>query len=187
MVIETDDPEVLRKEILAVLEKVTDRGSLLFFHWILRKISNNDPLPADEELKALHRAFVRITAAFAERRRPHADDLALVNKWIVIDKAATARAVGKTVQFFRERAGMSRLTLSKKSGLPLRLILALERGMGPDISVSILPHLVRTLGTDVDEFGRKVMEFGRNDEYVPQVRRNEECRNAFKLRVNGEP
>jgi len=186
-VIETDDPEVLRKEILAVLEKVTDRGSLLFFHWILRRISNNDPLPADEELKALHRAFVRITAAFAEKKRPHADDLALVNKWIVIDKAATARAVGKTVRFFRERVGMSCITLSKKSGVPLRLILALERGRGPDISVSILPHLVRTLGTDVDEFGCKVMEFGRNDEYAPQVRRNGECRKAVKPRVNGEP
>lgn len=187
MVIETDDPEVLRKEISAVVEKVTDRGSLLFFHWILRRISNNDPLPADEELKALHGAFVRITAAFAEKKRPHADDLALVNKWIVIDKAATARAIGKTVRFFRERVGMSRLTLSKKSGVPLRLILALERGRGPDISVSILPHLVRTLGTDVDEFGRQVMEFGRNDEHAPKVRRNGECRKAVEPRVNGEP
>lgn len=176
MVIETDDPEVLRKEILAVLEKVTDRGSLLFFHWILRRIGNNDPLPADEELKALHGAFVRITAAFAERKRPHADDLALVNKWIVIDEAAAARAVGKTVRFFRERVGMSRRTLSKKSGVPLRLILALERGRGPDLSVSILPHLVRTLSADVDEFGRKVMEFGKNDECSPQVRRKGECR-----------
>ncbi len=70
MVIETDDPEVLRKEISAVLEKVTDRGSLLFFHWILRRISNNDPLPADEELKALHRAFVRITAASPKGNGP---------------------------------------------------------------------------------------------------------------------
>jgi transcriptional regulator with XRE-family HTH domain len=186
-VIETDDPEILRKEILAVLEKVTDRGSLLFFHWILRRISNNDPLPADEELKALHQAFVRITAGFAEKKRPHADDLALVGKWIVIDKAATARAVGKTVRFFRERIGMSRLTFSKKSGVPLRLILALERGRGPDISASILPHLVRTLGTDVDEFGYKVMEFGKNDDYAPQVRRNGEFRKAVKPRVNGEP
>ena len=185
--IETDNPEALRNEILAVLEKVTDRGSLLFFHWILRRISNNDPLPADEELKALHGAVVRITAAFAERKRPHADDLALVNKWIVIDEAATARAVGKTVRFFRERIGMSRLTLSKKSGVPLRLILALERSRGRDLSVSILPHLVRTLGTGIDEFGRKVMEFGRNDEYAPQVRRNGECRKAVKPRVNGEP
>jgi len=170
-----------------VLEKVTDRGSLLFFHWIFKRIFNNDPLPPDEELKALHRAFVRITAAFAERKRPHADDLALVKKWIVIDEAATARAVGKTVRFFRERIGMNRLTLSKKSGVPLRLILALERSRGPDISVSILPHLVRTLGTDIDEFGRKVMELGRNDEYAPENRRNGECRNAVKSRVNGEP
>ena len=185
--IETDDPAVLRREILAVLEKVTDRGSLLFFQWILGRISNNDPLPADEELKALHEAFVRIAAAVAERRRPHTDDLALVKKWIVIDEAATARAVGKTVRFFRERVGMSRLTLSKKSGVPLRLILVLERGRGLDISVSILPHLVRTLGTDVDEFGCKVMEFGRNDEYAPQVRRNGECRKAVEPRVNGEP
>ena len=180
MGIETDNPEVLRQEIFAILDKVTDRGSLLFFHWILTRISNNDPLPADEELKALHRAFVRITAAFAERRRPCADDLALVNKWIVIDKAATARAVGKTVRFFRDRIGMSRLTLSKKSGVPLRLILALERSRRPDISVSILPHLVRTLGTDIDEFGRKVMELGRNDGDAPQVRRNAECRKAVK-------
>ena len=75
---------------------------------------------------------------------------------------------------------MSRPTLSKKSRVPLRLILALERGRGPDISVSILPHLVRTLGTDVDEFGCKVMEFGRNDESAPQVRRNGECRKAIK-------
>ena len=65
--------------------------------------------------------------------------------------------------------------------------MALERSRGPDISVSILPHLVRTLGTDIDEFGRKVMELGRNDEYAPQVRRNGECRKVVKPRVNGEP
>jgi transcriptional regulator with XRE-family HTH domain len=186
MAIETDDPEVLRQEISSVLEKVTDRGSLLFFHWIFKRIANNDPLPPDDELKALHGAFVRIVAAFAEKKPPPAGDLALVNKWIVVNEAAMARAVGTAVRFFRERVGMSRLTLSKKCAVPLRLILALERGRGPDISVPILLHLVQTLGTDIDEFGRKVIEFGRNDKYASQLLRNRECNNAAKPRVNDE-
>jgi hypothetical protein len=177
MTIETDDPEALRQEILAVLEKITDRGSLLFFHWILRRISNNDPLPADEELKALHSAFVRITAAFAEKKRPPAADLNFVSKWSVVDEVAVARAIGKAVRLFRERVGISRLTLSKKCGVPLRLVLALERGRGPEISVPTLLHLVQTLGTDVNEFGRKVMEFGRNGKSASQAPLNRGCNN----------
>ena len=47
-----DDPEVLRKEILIMLKKISDRGSLLFFQWLLsfrkleaRRSCSGEPCP----------------------------------------------------------------------------------------------------------------------------------------------
>src|SRR5882762_10062529 len=50
---EIDDPEVLRREIRAMLERVTDRGSLIFYQWLVTHVMSNSPIPGDEELKAL--------------------------------------------------------------------------------------------------------------------------------------
>jgi hypothetical protein len=55
----TDDPEVLRKEILVTLNKISDRGSLLFFQSLLRRIHANAPIPGNDELRALHEAMWR--------------------------------------------------------------------------------------------------------------------------------
>jgi hypothetical protein len=54
---EPDDPEVLRREIRTMLSKVTDRGELIFFQWLVRRVLANYPIPGDEELKLLRQAF----------------------------------------------------------------------------------------------------------------------------------
>src|SRR5260370_7555331 len=67
---EIDDPEVLRKEIRTMLAKVTDRGSLIFFQWLVRRVLANYPIPGDEELRALHQAFIPIHATFRPKTSP---------------------------------------------------------------------------------------------------------------------
>jgi hypothetical protein len=52
------DPVSLRKEISAILDKVTNRGSLLFFHWLTANIDKEMPPPDD--LKKLHQVFIRV-------------------------------------------------------------------------------------------------------------------------------
>lgn len=68
MKIESSDPEILRKEIDAILDKVKNRGSLLFFHWLITKISKDEQLPPVEELKKLHRAFISVVEFFSDKR-----------------------------------------------------------------------------------------------------------------------
>jgi hypothetical protein len=41
---EIDDPDVLRREIRTMLERVTDRGSLIFFQWLVRRVLANYPI-----------------------------------------------------------------------------------------------------------------------------------------------
>src|SRR5438309_1439325 len=78
---EIDDPEVLRREIRVMLEKVTDRGSLIFCQWLVTHVMSNSPIPGDEELKALHQAFIRVQAAFRAKKAPTREDMELVGKW----------------------------------------------------------------------------------------------------------
>ena len=89
-----DDPKVLRREILAMLQKVTDRGSLLFFQWLLRRIYADKPLPGDAELRELRKAFVRAFDAFKVKNRPSVEDMDLLAKWTDDDDAAMGRALG---------------------------------------------------------------------------------------------
>jgi len=77
---EIDDPEVLRKEIRTMLAKVTDRGSLIFFQWLVRRVLANYPIPGDEELRALHQAFIRMHTTFRAKKRPTKEDMELVAK-----------------------------------------------------------------------------------------------------------
>lgn len=56
---ESDDPVVLGKEIDAILDKVTNRGSLLSFHWLIANIHNGEkPPPADESTRCIHHSSV---------------------------------------------------------------------------------------------------------------------------------
>ena len=117
---EIDDPEVLRREIRAMLEKVTDRGSLIFYQWLVTHVMSNSPIPGDEELKALHQAFVRVQAAFRAKKAPTREDMELVGKWTDGDAFNMGRALGRAGKFFREKRGMSRLQLAKKARLPMQ-------------------------------------------------------------------
>ena len=60
-----NDPVVLRKEIGAILDKVTNRGSLLFFQWLIRNIDKE--LQSPDELKKLHQVFIRVIDAFQHK------------------------------------------------------------------------------------------------------------------------
>src|SRR5260370_22277629 len=88
---EIDDPEVLRREIRTMLEKVTDRGSLIFFQWLVRRVLANYPIPGDEELRALHQAFIRMHATFRAKKRPTKEDMELVATWTEGDAGSMGR------------------------------------------------------------------------------------------------
>ncbi len=155
---EIDDPEVLRREIRAMLEKVTDRGSLIFYQWLV----THAPIPGDEELKALHQAFIRVQAAFRAKKAPTREDMELVGKWTDGDAFNMGRALGRAVKFFREKRGMTRLQLAKKAGLPLNAILAIERGKVFDLS-PVVNNLTKGLGVEAVELTDKLLDFEKGD------------------------
>jgi ribosome-binding protein aMBF1 (putative translation factor) len=162
---EIDDPEVLRREIRAMLEKVTDRGSLIFYQWLVTHVMSNSPIPGDEELKALHQAFIRVQAAFRAKKAPTREDMELVGKWTDGDAFNMGRALGRAVKFFREKRGMTRLQLAKRAGLPLNVILAIERGKVFDLS-PVVNNLTKGLGVEAAELTDKLLDFekGGSDE-----------------------
>ena len=159
---EIDDPEVLRREIRAMLEKVTDRGSLIFYQWLVTRVMSNSPIPGDEELKALHQAFVRVQAAFRAKKAPTREDMELVGKWTDGDAFNMGRALGRVVKFFREKRGMTRLQLARKAGLPLNAILAIERGKVFDLS-PVVNNLTNGLGVEAAELTDKLLDFEKGD------------------------
>ena len=159
---EIDDPEVLRGEIRAMLEKVTDRGSLIFYQWLVTHVMSNSPIPGDEELKALHQAFIRVQAAFRAKKAPTREDMELVGKWTDGDAFSMGRALGRAVKFFREKRGMTRLQLAKKAGLPLNAILAIERGKVFDLS-PVVNNLTKGLGVEAAELTDKLLDFEKGD------------------------
>lgn len=159
---EVDDPEVLRREIRAMLEKVTDRGSLIFYQWLVTHVMSNSPIPGDEELKALHQAFIRVQAAFRAKKAPTREDMELVGKWTDGDAFNMGRALGRAVKFFREKRGMTRLQLAKRAGLPLNVILAIERGKVFDLS-PVVNNLTKGLGVEPAELTDKLLDFEKGD------------------------
>src|SRR5258708_30166638 len=80
MTTESNDPVVLRREISAILDKVRDRGSLLFFRWLIANIHKDEKLPPPDELKKLHGVFIRVADAFQRRKKISADDLKVMFK-----------------------------------------------------------------------------------------------------------
>jgi ribosome-binding protein aMBF1 (putative translation factor) len=159
---EIDDPEVLRREIRTMLEKVTDRGSLIFYQWLVTHVMSNSPIPGDEELKALHQAFIRVQAAFRAKKAPTREDMELVGKWTDGDAFNMGRALGRAVKFFREKRGVTRLQLAKRAGLPLNVILAIERGKVFDLS-PVVNNLTKGLGVEAAELTDKLLDFEKGD------------------------
>jgi len=122
------DDEAVRAELKAIIAKVDDPGSLLFTKWLLTRISKNQSIPAIDEVKALHDAFVRVAAAFRTHRKVKAADLDLVNRWIGVEDVEIARPLADATKFYRAQKKMTRVELSRRCKFPLRAILQLEPG-----------------------------------------------------------
>lgn len=160
MTTDSDNPEFLRQEIRAILDRVNDRGSLLYFHWLLNRIMEKEPLPSIEELKKLQGAFVRVAEGFRDKRKEiHRADFELVVKYVSTGGVDIARPLGKAVKFYREERRLTRLQLSKRCRMPLRGIIALERGQVKDLSIPRFEQLAKGLGVDPGELISKVMDF----------------------------
>ena len=151
---ESNDPLVLRREIRAILDKLTDRGSLLFFHWLIANIHKNEELPPPEQLKKLHRVFIRVVEAFRTKKKISVSDWELMFRWVgTIGKDADiSRHLASTVKFYRTQAGLTRLQLAKKLRMTLKTVLALERGGIKDISLPRLFQLADALNVNAGKF-----------------------------------
>lgn len=160
---EIDAPEVLRREITTMLDKVTDRGELIFFQWLVRRVLADCPIPGDEELKSLRQAFMRLNAAFRAKKAPAKEDMELVGKWTDGDAESMGRALGRAVKFFREKRGMSRLQLAKKARLPLKAILSIERGKVFNLS-PVIDNLTTGLSVEAGELTDKLLDFERDSD-----------------------
>jgi DNA-binding XRE family transcriptional regulator len=158
-----DDPNILRAEILSMLEKVDDRGSLMFFQWLLRRLYANFPIPGEHELVAVHGAFRRMQEAFRMKKAPLHEDMQILVKWTDGDAQSIGRALGKAVKLFRQKKGMSRLDLAKKTRLPLRTILHIERGKVFDVS-RVTPNLTDGLGITGVELTDKLLDYEKGDD-----------------------
>jgi DNA-binding Xre family transcriptional regulator len=160
MTTRADDPKTLREEIHTILDGISDRGSLLYFLWLLRRIAKNEPLPAIQELKKLHRAFVHVAEALDDKTKKFDEaDWALVDKYMNAGSVRISRPLGLAVKFYRERRGLTRLELSNRCRVALRAVIALERGQIKDISLPRFEQLARALGIEPADLMDKIMEF----------------------------
>jgi DNA-binding Xre family transcriptional regulator len=158
------DDQSIRAEIKASIGKIEDRGSLLFIRCLLTRISKDLPIPAEEEVKALHDAFVRVAGALREGRKIKVADLDLVNRWLGVENVEIAKPLAEATKFYRTRKKITRLELSKRCKFPLRAILQLERGSVKDMTLHRLQQLADGLDVEVGEFMNKVIEFRRKIE-----------------------
>jgi DNA-binding XRE family transcriptional regulator len=151
---EPSDPQELRKEINAILDKVANRGSLLYFQWMIRLIHKNAELPPPEELTKLHQVFIRITDAFRTKKNVSAADWKMMFKYVGVigNDLDISRHLASTVKFYRQRAGLTRLQAAKRAGINMKTMLALERGGIKDMSLPRLDQLVAALNVDAGEF-----------------------------------
>jgi hypothetical protein len=158
------DDQSIRAEIKAAIARVEDRGSLLFIRWLLTRISKDLSMPAEEEAKALHDAFVRVASALRERRKIKVADLSLVNRWLGVENVEIAKPLAEAIKFYRAQKKISRLELSKRCKFPLRAILQLERGLVKDMTLPRVQQLVNGLSVELDEFMDKVAELEKASE-----------------------
>jgi ribosome-binding protein aMBF1 (putative translation factor) len=101
-------------------------------------------------------------ATFKAKKRPTKEDLELITKWTEGDAESMGRALGMAVKFFREKRGMSRLQLAKKARLPIRAILAIERGRVFDLS-PVIDNLTVGLSVEAGELTDKLLDFEKDD------------------------
>jgi DNA-binding XRE family transcriptional regulator len=143
---EPSDPEVLRREILGLLGKVTNRGSLLFFRWLIRNIGNKE-LPPIPELKKLHQSFIRITDAIENKRDVTSEDWRMMFRYVgeIGDNLDIFWHLASTVKFYREKAGLTKAQVAKRARINVKTMLALERGGIKDMSLSRLYQLAGAL------------------------------------------
>jgi len=75
------------------------------------------------------------------------------------------RALGRTVRFYREKAGLTRLQLAKKAGLPMRLIVSLEGSTmySRRIRTAAILKLAKGLGVDGGDFTDTLMDFEKDN------------------------
>jgi DNA-binding XRE family transcriptional regulator len=157
------DPVTLRKEIGAILDKVTNRGSLLFFHWLIANIDKEMPPP--DELKKLHQVFIRVVDAFQNKKKISAEDWRMMFRYVGVigNDLDISRHLASTVKFYRKKAGLTRLQLSKNLGIKLRTVLALERGGIKDMSLPRLWQLADVLGVDAGAFMDRIYKLERKN------------------------
>jgi hypothetical protein len=163
MLDESDNPEVLCEQIKKMVAEVQDRDLFLFLLWTMRRISKNQPVPPPDEIKPLRDACIRVAKAIRERKKAKNVDIDLVLKWIGSDAVDLARALGKTVKFYREQMRLSRLQLSKRCKLPLRAKLEIERGRVKDLTLPRLQRLADGADVHLGEFMDKLAEFEREE------------------------
>ncbi len=149
---EPSDPLELRKEILDLLGKVTNRGSLLFFQWLIQNIDKE--LPSIPELKKLHQTFIRVIDAFQHKKPVSNDDWRMMFKYVgeIGNNLDISRHLASTVKFYREKAGLTRLQVAKRARINMKTMLALERGGIKDMSLPRLYQLADALNADAGEF-----------------------------------
>lgn len=152
-----NDPITLRKEISAILDKITNRGSLLFCLWLVRNIE--EKLPPPDELKKLHQVFIRVADAFKYKKKVSTADWKMMLKFVgEIGQVDLSRHLASTVKFYREKSKLTRLQLAKKLGIRVKTVLALERGSIKDMSLPRLYQLADALNVDEDKFMDRIYE-----------------------------
>ncbi len=117
---EPSDPLELRKEILDLLGKVTNRGSLLFFQWLIQNIDKE--LPSIPELKKLHQTFIRVIDAFQHKNPVSNDDWRMMFKYVgeIGNNLDISRHLASTVKLYREKAGLTRLQVAKRARINMK-------------------------------------------------------------------
>jgi len=158
------DPAILRKEINALLDKMTHRGSLLFTLWLVTNIDKE--LPPIDELKKLHQTFVRVIDAFREKRDVAAEDWKTMFRYVgtIGNMPDVSRHLASSVKFYREKAGMTRFQLARKLGISMRTMLRLERGGIKDMSLPRLHQLTEALDCDAGEFMDRIYRLEKEAE-----------------------
>jgi hypothetical protein len=76
------DPVILRKRVNAILQ-ASDHGSLIYYAWLMTKVSNDEPLPPDSELPKLRLAFSRVVGSLKNHsNQVRQDDWNLLTKHV---------------------------------------------------------------------------------------------------------
>jgi hypothetical protein len=137
----------LRSEIGNLIDKIPDRETLVCL-WMFKKIANNEELPPPEKIKAPRDAFIRLIKALRGGKKIKFKDFVLVTRYTDPSGLDIARPVAATIRHVRETKHLTRRQVGRVSGLPVRWLIALERGQIHDISIPEFDQLSKGLGLD---------------------------------------